>query len=63
MFQLPVVTSQHDQRVSGTNSSVHCTCQHLVCCTHIARGQHIHVGFVLLDLMEVEVSKVVDGVV
>lgn len=60
---LPVITSQHDERVPSANSAAHRTRHHLVCCAHIAGGVHAHVGFILLNLVEVEVAEVVDSVV
>lgn len=62
-FQLPVVASQHDKRVSSPHSSAHGTWQHLVGCTHIARRPDIHVGFVFLNGVKSEVTKVMDRVV
>lgn len=60
---LPVITSQHDQGMPGSNSSAHCTRQRLICCAHTAWELYIHVGFVLLNLVEVDVAKVMDRVV
>lgn len=60
---LPVIASQHDQRVPSANSAAHRTRQHLVSCAHVAGGVHAHVGLVLVNLVEVEVAEVVDGVV
>lgn len=62
-LSLPVVAPQHDQRVARPNCSARHAGQHLICRAHAAREVHVHVGFVLLDLAEVEVAKIVDGVV
>lgn len=58
-----MVASQHDQCVSGPHSPAHGTRQHLVGCPHIARRLDVHVGFVFLDEVKAEVTKVVDRVV
>lgn len=58
-----MITSQHDEGVSSTDSSAHCARQHLICCTHGARELYIHVGVVFLRVVEVEVAKVVDSAV
>lgn len=58
-----MITPQHDKGVPGTDSSAHCARQHLICCTHTARELYVHVGFVLLKVMEAEVAEVVDRVV
>lgn len=58
-----MVASQHDKRVSSPHSPAYGTCQHLVGCTHIARRLDIHVGFVFLNGVKGEVTKVMDRVV
>lgn len=58
-----MIPSQHDKGVPSTDGSAHCARQHLIGSTHSARELYIHVGFVLLKVVEVEVAKVVDRVV
>lgn len=60
---LPVIASQHDEGVPGADSSAHRARQHLIRCPDSSRELYVHVGFVLLKVVEVEVAKVVDGVV
>lgn len=60
---LPVVASEHDEGVPSTNGSARYTWQHLICSTHSARKLHVHVGLILLKVVEGEVAKVVDRVV
>lgn len=58
-----MITSQHDKGVSCTDGSSHCARNHLIRCTDTARELYVHVGFILLKVVEVEVAKVVDRVV
>lgn len=60
---VPVVASKHDKGVAGADGSAHCTSQHLIGCAHGAGALHVHVGFVLLQEGEAEVTEVVDRVV
>lgn len=62
-LRLPVVASQHDQCVARPDGSACRASQHLICHAHIAREVHVHIGFVLLDLAEAEVTEIVDRVV
>lgn len=58
--RLPVITSKHDKSVTSSDSSACSARQHLIRSSHCARELHIHVGFVRLKVVKVEVSKVVN---
>jgi len=58
-----VIPAEHDEGVSGGDASAHRAGHHFICRAHIARELDVHVGFVLLNVVEVEVSEVVDRVV
>lgn len=61
--RLPVVAPQHDQRVARCDGSAGGAGQHLIGAADAAGKVHVHEGLVLLHVAEVEVAKVVDGVV
>lgn len=58
-----MVSSQHHQRVPGAHSSAHGARQHLVGCAHVSGELDVHVGLVVLQVVEAQVAKVVDGVI
>lgn len=59
----PVVAAQHDESVPGADGSAHGARQHLICRADTAGEPHAHVGLVIVQVVEVEVAEVVDGVI
>lgn len=59
----PVVSPQHDQGVPGADGPARRAEQRLVGGAHASRGPHAHVGLVVFQVVEAEVTEVVDGVI